>query len=247
MSKLVLDIETKRSFNEVGGRANFHKLGVSVVGVYHYEGDKFACYREEHFDDLAKHLKNAEEIIGFNLVGFDWPVLAAELGEWVRDLPTLDLMLEAQKVLGHRISLDSLAKATLGTSKIGSGLDALEYYRVGDWQKLERYCLEDVKITRDLYEYAKRDGQLYFNKAGQNAPVAMSFAESPLAKLLRESARTKASVKLTYKGKTRVVDVRSFDGMYLRGFCHSAGEGRTFRLDRVEDAERVDSSPPLFD
>jgi hypothetical protein len=246
MSKLVLDLETKRSFNDVGGAHNRAALGVSVVGVYHYEGDRFVAYREDAFDALSDTLRAAEQIIGFNLVGFDWPVLAAELGDWVRDLPTLDLMLEAQKVLGHRISLDSLAQATLGAGKLGSGLDALEYYRMGDWAKLERYCLEDVKLTRDLYEYAKQHGQLFFSKGLRRAPVAMNFAESPIAALLRECARLQGCVKIVYKGKERLVDVRSFDGMYLKGFCHVAQAGRTFRIDRIEDASQVASSQSLF-
>ena len=129
-----------------------------------------------------------------------WPVLAAELGPWVTELPTLDLLFEAQKGLGRRISLDALAQATLGASKLGSGLDALEYYRAGDWERLERYCLEDVKLTRDLYEYARKYGQLFFQKGPRRAPVPMSFAEHPLAPLFREVARERASMQLRYGG-----------------------------------------------
>lgn len=243
---LVLDLETKRSFEEVGGTENREKLGVSVVGVYDYAEDRFLTFREEAFDDLATRLRAAEKIIGFNLIGFDWPVLAAELGAWVTELPTLDLMIEAQKALGRRISLDSLAQATLGTSKLGSGLDALEYYRAGDWERLERYCLEDVKLTRDLYEFARKNGQLYFQKGPRRAPVPMTFSEHPLAPLFQEVARERGSVQMSYGGKVRQVDVNSFDGAYIRGFCHLRQKVLTFRLDKVEEAARVASSTPLF-
>ncbi len=246
MKRLVLDIETKRSFDEVGGPHNKSKLGVSVVGVYHYDGDHFVCYREEAFGELRRVLKEADEIVGFNLVGFDWPVLAAELGGWVYDLPTVDLMLEAQKAIKRRVSLNAFAKATLGASKLGSGLDALEFYRTGDWAGLERYCLEDVKLTRDLYEYAKKNGQLLFQKGGRNNVVTMKFTESPFAALFREAARTKNSIRMTYSAQERLVDVHSFDGHHIRGFCHLRGESRTFKLERVEAAERVASSQPLF-
>ena len=245
-NRLVLDLETKRSFDEVGGAHNKAKLGVSVVGVYFYEGDRFAAYREEHFAELETALRGVEQIVGFNLIGFDWPVLAAELGDWVYDLPTLDLMVEAQKALGRRISLDSLAQATLGTGKLGSGLDALEYYRAGDWARLERYCLEDVKLTRDLYEYAKQHGQLLFQKGPRRAPVPMSFAESPFGATFRHAAQSRSSVRMVYGGKERLVDVSKFDGAYIRGFCHLRQKVLTFRLDKVEDAEEVASSTPLF-
>lgn len=244
--RLVVDLETKRSFDEVGGAENRAMLGVSVVGVYDYEGDRFQTFREAAFGELSTLLRSADEIVGFNLIGFDWPVLAAELGPWVLELPTLDLMLEVQKAIDRKVSLDALAQATLGATKLGSGLDALEYYKAGDWNRLERYCLEDVKLTRDLYEYARRYGQLFFQKGPRRAPVPMSFAESPFAPMLREVAKARSSVQLHYGGKVRLVDVTSFDGAYLKGFCHLRQKQLTFRVDKIEDAVRVASSTPLF-
>ena len=243
---IVLDLETKRSFDEVGGPDNKAQLGVSLVGTYDYERDSFATFREEDFGSLEGLLKGADKIIGFNLIGFDWPVLAAELGEWVVDLPTLDLMLEVQKGAKRRVSLDALAKATLGMSKLGSGLDALEYYHAGDWAKLERYCLEDVKLTRDLYEYARKNGHLLFNKGPRRALIPMSFAESPYSKLFKDAAQRRGSVKMFYGAKERLIDVHRFDGAYIRAYCHLRKEELTFRLDRVEEAEAVASSEPLF-
>jgi DEAD/DEAH box helicase domain-containing protein len=135
-NRIVLDLETKRSFDEVGGAKNRDRLGVSLVGIYHYRDDAFRSYREGELERLGEVLKTSDDIVGFNLVGFDMPLLAAELGDWVLELPTTDLMLEAQRALGHRVSLQSIASATLGSGKLGSGLDALEYYRAGDWDKL---------------------------------------------------------------------------------------------------------------
>ncbi len=246
MKRLVVDLETKRSFAEVGGAHHRAQLGVSVVGVYDYQDDRFIAFREDRFDQLATLLREAEEIVGFNLLGFDWPVLAAELGDWVLSLPSLDLMVEVQQALGYRVSLDALAKATLGAGKIGSGLDALSYYQTGDWERLERYCLEDVKLTRDLYEYALRHGYLYVDKGGRKAVVPVRFAEHPLAKLFAEAAKLRGSVLMTYGAKERLVDVQAFDGTFIRGYCHLKQQELTFRLDRVEAAGLAPSSKPLF-
>lgn len=246
MKRLVLDLETKRSFHEVGGPHNKARLGVSVVGTYHYESDRFVAYREEQFADLVQVLRAADEIVGFNLLHFDWPVLAAELGDWVLSLPTLDLMLEVQKALGHRLSLDAIAKATLGSSKLGSGLDALDYYATGQWEKLERYCLEDVKLTRDIYEYAKKYGQLFFEKGKHRAVIPMSFASNPYTAIFQEAEKNKSSVRMHYGSKDRLIDVIRFDGVYIRAYCHLRREELTFRLDRVEAAELLPSSSPLF-
>ncbi len=246
MKQMVLDLETKRSFQEVGGAHNKSRLGVSIVGSYHYHDDRFVAYRETDFEQLEQDLRAADKIIGFNLIGFDWPVLAAGLGDWVCELPTLDLMFEAQKTLGHRVSLDSIAEATLGMKKLGSGLDALHYYREGDWDKLERYCLEDVKLTRDIYEYARKNGHLYFMKGKRRSMFSLSFAESPHSRLFKEAAQCRGSIRMTYGAKERLVDVLTFDGVYIRAYCHLRQEERTFRLDRVEQAQRVASSTPLF-
>lgn len=246
MTRLVLDLETERSFDEVGGAENRARLGVSIVGVYHYDGDRFATYRKEELGELEPHLRAADEIVGFNLVGFDWPVLAAVLGDWVQGLPTVDLMLEAQKALGHRVSLDSVAQATLGAAKRGSGLDALEHYRAGRWEELERYCLEDVRLTRDLYEYARREGHLRYQRGDRAAMFPVSFAPHPLAAVFRSAAERRGSVRMTYGAKERLVDVERFDGTYIRGYCHLRREVLTFRLDRVDTAESAPSSDPLF-
>jgi RNase_H superfamily len=246
MKYLVVDLETKRSFDEVGGSHNKAKMGVSVVGAYHYDEDKYVAYREDNFAELITALKEAELIIGFNLHGFDYPVLASELGDWVYNLPTLDLMMQAQKAIGQRVSLDSIAKATLGSGKIGSGLDALEYYRAGNWEKLERYCLEDVKLTKDIYEYAKKNGHVLYQRGYKKGIIAMEFGNSPYKAIFEEAAATKSSVKMIYGTKQRLIDVIRFDGMYIRAYDHLKKEELVFRLDRVEGAELVPSSQPLF-
>jgi len=46
MNKIVFDIETKNSFEDVGGDQNIDKLEVSVVGVYSYDQDKYFCFGE---------------------------------------------------------------------------------------------------------------------------------------------------------------------------------------------------------
>jgi len=247
VKKIVLDIETKRSFDDVGGRHNKAKLGISLVGTYHYQNDEYIAYREGDLDRLEHDLREAELLIGFNLIGFDWPVLAASLGDWVYKLPTLDLMFEAQKALGHRVSLNSMAQATLGTSKLGSGLDALEYYKNGDWAKLEKYCLEDVKITKEIYEYALKNGFAYYTQRKGKAKVAMAFSKSPYAELFMKAAKNKGSLKMVYGAKERQVDVIRFDGVYIRAYCHLRKSVLTFRLDRVESATEIASNIPLFD
>lgn len=156
--RLVLDIETKFTFDEVGGRGNFHKLGVSIVVVYDYFDRTFKTFEEHELGYLENVLLDASLIIGYNHRRFDMPVLQSYMSSPLQDLPMFDLMESLQGILGHRIGLDNVAQATLKTGKIAHGLDAIEFYRTGRMAELKAYCEEDVRLTRDLYEYGAEQG-----------------------------------------------------------------------------------------
>ncbi len=158
--RIVIDIETKDTFFDVGGKDKLRDLSVSFVGVYSYNQDKFTGFKEGEFQDLGPMLQSAGLVIGFNSEHFDIPILNKYFNFNLEALPQMDLMKRVEEVYGNRVSLDSLAKANLGVEKSGNGLDAIKYYANQDWESLEKYCLKDVAITRDLYELAKRQGYL---------------------------------------------------------------------------------------
>ncbi len=66
-------------------------------------------------------------------------------------------MVELQQKLSFRPKLESVVQATLGEGKIGDGLQALRWYREGRLDEIAKYCQEDVRLTRDLYLYGKRN------------------------------------------------------------------------------------------
>ncbi|TSC71185.1 MAG: DEAD/DEAH box helicase domain-containing protein [Parcubacteria group bacterium Gr01-1014_70] len=159
-NELVFDIETKKSFEEVGGKRNMHLLGVSIVGVYNYADDSFVCYEEKDFPKLEDLLRTSPRLIGFNSKHFDVPVLQPHVQVPLAALPHLDLMEDIETYLGFRVSLDSLARSNLGVGKSGNGLDAIMWWQTGNIEAIKKYCLDDVRITRDLYEYGKRNGSV---------------------------------------------------------------------------------------
>jgi DEAD/DEAH box helicase domain-containing protein len=166
---VVLDLETQKSFDEVGGR-NPAELKISVAGVYFYENDGYLCYEEAQIPELEQRLSQASRVIGFNIRRFDFPVLQPYLKHIdLAQVPLLDLMEDLEKILGHRVSLQSVASATLGVGKSGSGLDAIHYYRSGEMEKLKKYCLDDVRLTKEVYEFGKKNGVVYYlSKDGKN-------------------------------------------------------------------------------
>lgn len=160
--RIVLDLETKRTFDDVGGRNQLDKLGVSVVGVYDFSTDEYFCYEEKDFGKLQNLLIDASLIVGFNHIYFDMPVLQPYLSVDVKKLPCFDIMLDIQERLGFRISLDSVATATLGKGKMGTGLDAIKYYNEGRWQELKDYCLMDVKVTKEVLDFGIKNKKIHY-------------------------------------------------------------------------------------
>lgn len=158
---LVLDLETKSLFGDHAERRP-EALGISVVGTYCYRSGQYRVYDEAEIPELEQRLTERPLVVGFNIKRFDMLVLKPYLHFDPQTLPMLDILDILHKALGHRVSLESVAQATLGTGKSGSGIDAVAYYRNGEIEKLKRYCQDDVAVTRQIYEYGATHGELFY-------------------------------------------------------------------------------------
>lgn len=172
---IIFDVETQHAFDEVDH--NSRKLKVSVVGVYDYANQEFKTYREKDLPELFNKFERASLLIGFNIRKFDLEVLSPYYLGNIFQFPMFDILEEVNKILGFRIALDDLARATLGAKKSGHGFLAIDYFRKGEWDKLEKYVLQDVKITRDLFEYLKTNGKLFFQTASGKKEIPIVFTE----------------------------------------------------------------------
>lgn len=170
---IVLDLETQKSFYEVGHDPK--KLKVSVAGIYDYATDQYKIYRENQLSELFQLFEQASTIIGFNIDKFDMLVLEPYYVGNIAQFKTLDILVHVEKALGHRLALDDLVKTTLKMAKTGHGLLALDYFAKGEWEKLEKYCLSDVRITKELYEYGKRERKLTYNTYKGEVSFPVSF------------------------------------------------------------------------
>jgi DEAD/DEAH box helicase domain-containing protein len=163
---VVFDLETQRSFEEVGGRSQLHRLGVSVGVAYRYDNDEFVVYTEDNISELVDLLQSADLVVGYNVLGFDYEVLRGYTDENLQALPTLDMMYDLEDRLGFRPKLESVAVPSLGGGKSADGLQALEWWRQGEIDKIVEYCREDVKVTRDLYNFGKRNRCVMVSRFG---------------------------------------------------------------------------------
>jgi len=157
MNEIIFDIETQNLF---GPSRDTKELKVSVVGVFDYATGEFQAYDENELPRLFSKMLQASRVIGYNIKSFDLPVLNNYYQGDLLKLTSFDLMEEVVRILGWRPKLDDLAHDTLGVRKSGDGLQAVKLWQEGKLEELKKYCLDDVKITRDLYEYGRERGRL---------------------------------------------------------------------------------------
>ncbi len=175
LDKIVLDIETKNSFADVGGKQNLKMLDVSLIGVYSYKRDEYFGFEEKDFPLFEKMLKETGVIIGFSIYNFDLPLISKLYNNYdFSKYIILDILKEIEEKRGHRIKLDDLAQVNIGVGKNGNGLEAIELYREGKIDELKKYCLNDVKITKELYELILEKGEIIIPSRFQK-PIVMPF------------------------------------------------------------------------
>ena len=89
---------------------------------------------------------------------------------------SLDLMVELEVALGHRLKLEAVASATLGAGKTADGLDAIRWWQQGKIAEIAEYCAYDVKVTKCVHEYGAKHGHVkYKDRSGREQSVPVKW------------------------------------------------------------------------
>jgi DEAD/DEAH box helicase domain-containing protein len=176
MRKITFDIETSNTFQEAGS-ADPAALNLSVICVHDSETDEYSTYLQEELSKLWPLIEKADMLIGYNSDHFDIPLLNKYYSGDLTQIKSLDILKEIKNSLGRRIKLDSVAEGTLGKKKIGHGLEAITWWRDGEIEKVKKYCQEDVKITKEVYEYALKNGALKYKDLSENKEIKLDTSE----------------------------------------------------------------------
>lgn len=175
-NEVVFDIETQNTFADVNN--DFKKLRVSVVSVYLYATDTYESFTEDELGKLWPILEKADRIIGYNSEHFDLPILNNYYLGDLLPLPHLDLMVKIKDSLGIRLKLKDVAEATLDNiTKSAEGLQAIAWWKEGKIDEIKKYCEQDVRVTKEIYEFGKQNRQLFYkNLTGDVLPFAVDFS-----------------------------------------------------------------------
>jgi len=171
------DLETQRSANDVGGWDRKADMGMSIGVTFSSALNRYMIYDEANVQGLIDELRDADLVVGFNHLSFDYEVLMAYTVLDLRDCTrNLDLMVDLEKTLLHRPKLDAVASETLGESKTAVGTDAIKWWQEGKIMAIAEYCCFDVKVTKMVHEYGARHGLVkYRNRFNQSLEVAVDW------------------------------------------------------------------------
>lgn len=162
---VIFDLETKHTFREF---SDPKKLGISVAAIYNYKDQEGKVFTEKELNKLFPILENASYIIGYNVRSFDIPVFQAYYPGRVEIFSIFDILEDIREKIGRRLALNDVIYATLGKKKSGHGLMAIDYYKEGKWEELKKYCLDDVFLTKELFDYGVQNREVqYLNERGK--------------------------------------------------------------------------------
>lgn len=156
---IVLDLETKYTFRDFD---DHKKLGISIVCIYDYKDQKYKSFLENELNELFPIIENCSKVIGFNINSFDMQVLQAYYPGKITQFKTFDLLDDIKSILGRRLALNDLVKATLGEKKSGHGLYAIELFKEGKFDELRSYCMDDVRLTKGVMDYGIENREIYY-------------------------------------------------------------------------------------
>ena len=176
MRAVTFDIESI-SDSAVRGRVDVSEQELTVVAIHDSETGEFSAFTRAELPRLWPIIERADMLIGFNSDAFDIPLLNRYYPGDLTRVRSLDLLSEVQKALGRRIRLQSLAEATLGEGKSGDGLKAQDWWREGKRDLVKKYCIEDVRLTRALYDYALTHGVLKYKDLREIRDIKMDTSD----------------------------------------------------------------------
>ncbi len=176
MRTVVFDIETANWMSDIGS-SDPADLTIAIVCIHDSETDTYSSYLENELHLLWNILERTDILVGYNSDHFDIPLLNKYYPGDLTRIKSLDLMKEVHATLGRRLKLDSIAEATLGEKKSASGAQSLQWWRAGEVEKVRSYCLKDVEITKNIFDYALKNGSIKYKELGKSREVKLNTSK----------------------------------------------------------------------
>lgn len=172
MRYLIFDLETQNLFQDVGNN-DPSALDISVGSFYDSETDRYTTVTVDELSRVWPLIERADALVGFNSNHFDIPLLNKYYPGDLTTIKSIDLLEEVRRSLGRRLRLDSIAEATVGAKKSGHGLQAVRWWREGKIDEIKKYCEQDVRVTKKVFDYARTHGHVKFKDGSRKREIPL--------------------------------------------------------------------------
>lgn len=176
MRYIVFDLETQNMFSDVGSN-NPADLDISVACAYDSETQKYTTVSHTDLHLLWPIFEQADALVGYNSNHFDIPLLNKYYPGDLTKIKSIDLLESIRESLGRRLRLDSVAQATIGAKKSANGLQAIKWWKEGNIESIKKYCTQDVKVTKELFEYARDNKKIFFKEGTKKREVPIDTTD----------------------------------------------------------------------
>ena len=176
MRIVTFDIETANWMSDIG-TSQPADLTIALVCIHDSETGAYKSFLELELPQLWKILERTDLLVGYNSDRFDIPLLNKYYHGDLTRIRSLDIMKEIQDVVGRRLRLDAIADGTLGKKKSGDGAQSIKWWRAGEIDKVRKYCLKDVEITRELFDYALAKGHVKYRELGRVREIKLDTSK----------------------------------------------------------------------
>ncbi len=252
--RIVFDLETQRDFKEVGGRNNLHLLKISVLSFFSFRENKYYIYEEKEITKFLKLLKQNPLVIGFNIRNFDLEVLKPYADFNLKQIKCLDLMDDIINHLGFRLSLDAVAFGTLNKNKTTSGIQAIKWFKNGMIDKIKQYCLQDVQLTKEIYEFGLKNGYIkaFLKNNTEIIKIPVSYALkneiSEKNRNIKEAFESQKRLKIYYVGNENqrvqefTIEIYQMKGSFIEAFDTKAQKMLLLKIDSINQSQILNES-----
>lgn len=176
MRYIVFDLETQNTFNDISSN-DASLLDISVGSLYDSDTDRYTTVTVDEIAGFWPIIEQADVLVGYNSNHFDIPLLNKYYPGDLTHIKSIDLLEYIKESLGRRLRLDSVAQATVGAKKSANGLQALRWWQDGEIDKIKKYCEQDVRVTKEVFEYALQHGHVKFKDGGKIREIPLDTAK----------------------------------------------------------------------
>ncbi len=176
MRYVVFDLETQNTFADAGSN-NPADLDISVGCAYDSLTDTYTTVHVDELHKLWPIFEEAEVLVGYNSNHFDIPLLNKYYPGDLTHIKSIDLLEAIRLSLGKRLRLDSVAQATIGAKKSANGLQAIKWWREGDIESIKKYCKQDVKVTKEIFEFALLNQKVLYKDGTKKREIPLDISD----------------------------------------------------------------------